>query len=117
MADAHLQAKIDESARALRKAIPYRVKTVIVLGPGLGWMRRELGPLRAVAYKDIPHFPVADISGLRKELVLTKGRSKRILMMDGTGPGHEGYSFGKAGFPVMVLREFGVSAMIIFQLE
>lgn len=107
------EAAVDEASQYLGKAIPFSVRTGIVLGSGLGAVREAFETVRAFPYEEIPHFPVSTVRGHRGQLVLAKRGRRRVLIMDGRVHLYEGYSFSQVTFPIMVLRKLGVSVMII----
>jgi purine-nucleoside phosphorylase len=104
---------VDEASRYLKRAIPSRVKMGIVLGSGLGGVRRAFETVRVFPYGEIPHFPVSTVKGHRGQLVLGKRRKHRVLIMEGRVHRYEGYSVSRVTFPIRVLRNLGVSVMVI----
>ncbi len=102
-----------EASRYLRSLIPFRVKTGIILGSGLGVVRKAFETVRAIPYGKIPYFPVSTVPGHRGQLVLGKRGKNRVLIMEGRVHRYEGYPYQVVTFPVRVLRTLGVSIMII----
>jgi purine-nucleoside phosphorylase len=111
--EAELEERLEDSRRYLRKAIPARIRTAVVLGSGLERVKKGFEILQAFSYQEIPHFPVSSVSGHKGELLLAKRGPRRLLIMNGRVHHYEGYSFTQVCFPVMVLRRLGVSSMII----
>jgi purine-nucleoside phosphorylase len=108
-----IDARADEAAGYLRKSIPFRVKTGIVLGSGLGTVRKGFQTVRSFDYGEIPHFPVSTVQGHKGRLILAKRGRHGVLIMDGRVHRYEGYSLSEVTFPVRVFRRLGVSTMII----
>ncbi len=106
-------AEVKAAADYISKSVPFRARLGIVLGSGLGGVRDAFRMVRAFPYGDIPHFPVSSVPGHMGRLVLGQAGKLKAFIMDGRVHLYEGYSFGKVTFPVHVLRELGVSAMII----
>ena len=67
-----IDSRADEAAEYLRKSIPFRVRTGIVLGSGLGAVREAFKTVRTFAYKEIPHFPVSTVKGHEGRLIAAK---------------------------------------------
>jgi purine-nucleoside phosphorylase len=108
-----VETRAEEAARYLRRSMPARVKTGIVLGSGLGGVRKAFETLDVFPYQSIPNFPVSTVRGHSGRLVLGKHNRARVIIMEGRVHRYEGYSFNQVTFPVRVFRELGVSMMII----
>jgi purine-nucleoside phosphorylase len=112
-AEGPVDSQADEAAEYLRKSLPLRPKTGIVLGSGLGALREPFTPVRTFPYGDIPHFPVSTVRGHEGRLVVARRGRRGVVIMDGRVHRYEGYSFSTVTFPVRVFRKLGVSAMIV----
>jgi purine-nucleoside phosphorylase len=108
-----VETRAREAAQYLRRSVPYRVRTAIVLGSGLGNVRKAFETLEVFPYKTIPHFPVSTVRGHSGRLVLGKRNKARVMIMEGRVHRYEGYSFNQVTFPVRVFSELGVTVMII----
>lgn len=108
-----VDSRAEEAAEYLRKSLPLRPKTGIVLGSGLGKAREAFTPVGTFAYRDIPHFPVSTVRGHEGRLIVAKRGRRGVILMDGRVHRYEGYSQSTVTFPVRVFRKLGVSAMII----
>jgi len=108
-----IDSRADEAAEYLRKSIPFRMRTGIVLGSGLGAVREAFKTVRTFAYKEIPHFPVSTVKGHEGRLIVAKRGRHGVVIMDGRVHPYEGYAFNTVTFPVRVFRRLGVSTMII----
>jgi purine-nucleoside phosphorylase len=109
----HIDSLADEAAEYLRKTIPLKIRTGIVLGSGLGTVREAFRTVRTFAYRDIPHFPISTVQGHEGRLIVAKRGNHGVVIMDGRVHRYEGYGFSTVTFPVRVFRRLGVSAMII----
>ncbi len=107
------EAEIKAATGFIRRSVPFRARLGIILGSGLGGVRDAFRTVRAFPYGEIPHFPVSSVPGHMGRLILGSKGKLKVFIMDGRVHLYEGYSFGKVTFPVHVLRELGVSAMII----
>jgi purine-nucleoside phosphorylase len=107
------EIEIEEASDYLRRRVPYRPGLGIVLGSGLGGVRKVFQTVRAFPYRDIPHFPVSTVHGHRGELVLARRGGLKAWIMDGRVHLYEGHDLGRVTFPVTVLARLGVGTMII----
>jgi purine-nucleoside phosphorylase len=101
------------AAAYLRSRVPYSAGLGIVLGSGLGGIRRAFRTARAFPYGDIPGFPVSTVHGHKGELVLAGRGGVRVWIMDGRVHRYEGHDYLRVTFPVRVLARLGVKAMVI----
>jgi len=107
------EAEVKAAADFIRKSVPFRARLGLILGSGLGGVRDAFRTVRAFPYGDIPNFPVSSVRGHMGRLILGSKGKLKVFIMDGRVHLYEGYSFGKVTFPVHVLRELGISAIII----
>lgn len=107
------ESEVREAADFIRRSVPFRARLGIILGSGLGGVRDAFRSVMAFPYGEIPHFPVSSVQGHMGRLILASKGKLKVFIMDGRVHLYEGYSFGRVTFPVHVLRELGVSAMII----
>ena len=106
-------AEIAAASAYLAKSVPYSAGLGIVLGSGLGGVRKAFRTVRAFAYRDIPHFPVSTVAGHRGELVLARRAKVNAWIMDGRVHLYEGHGLLRVTFPIRVLARLGVSTVII----
>ncbi len=85
----------------------------LILGSGLNPLADEIGRADIVPYRDIPIFPVSTVEGHRGELVIGQLSGKPVVAMRGRAHYYEGYSMQRVTVPVRVMRELGVSTVII----
>lgn len=104
---------VREAKSYLAPAMPYSLRTSLILGSGLGPVRDAFETVRAFPYGDIPHFPVSTVAGHRGELVVAKHGSRRLIILDGRVHRYEGYSWSQVTLPVRVLHALGITTMII----
>ena len=107
------EAEIAEAFDYLRQRIPFGPTVGIILGSGLGGVRKAFRTIRAFPYGVIPHFPVSTVHGHRGELVLAERGHFRAWIMDGRVHIYEGGDPGRVTFPVEVLARLGAGTMII----
>jgi purine-nucleoside phosphorylase len=107
------ETRVEEAKAYIRGSMPLRVRTGIVLGSGLGGVRRAFQTIAAFPYSSIPGFPVSTVKGHRGEMVFGKRGPATVVIMDGRVHCYEGYRFDQVTFPVRVLGALGVSTMIV----
>ena len=107
------ETEIAEASGFLRERIPYRPGLGVILGSGLGGVRKAFRTVRAFPYRSIPHFPVSTVHGHRGELVLAERGGLRAWIMDGRVHIYEGRDPGRVTLPATVLARLGAGTMII----
>ncbi|WP_425456530.1 purine-nucleoside phosphorylase [Cohnella pontilimi] len=85
----------------------------LILGSGLGELADQLEESVAVAYEDIPHFPVSTVEGHAGKLVFGKLEGKPVVAMQGRFHYYEGYSMQEVTYPVRVMKELGVQLLFV----
>ena len=108
-----MYSKIQETASWLRAAMPTHPTTAIVLGTGLGRLAEEIKIEKAIAYQDIPNFPVSTVEGHSGKLIFGKLGDTDILAMQGRFHFYEGYSMKEVTFPVRVMYELGIRTLFV----
>jgi purine-nucleoside phosphorylase len=104
---------VEEARRFLAPAAPFPVRTGIILGSGLGVVRRAFRAVRAFPYGEIPGFPVSTVRGHRGEVVFAQRAKARVVILDGRVHCYEGYSRDQVTFPARVLHALGVKTIIV----
>jgi purine-nucleoside phosphorylase len=107
------QDQVAEARAYLARMMPLSVKTALTLGSGLGSLRGSFETVRAIPYREIPHFPLSTVRGHRGELVFAKQGARRLVILDGRVHRYEGYSWSQVTFPVRVLGALGVTTMLL----
>lgn len=108
-----MYAKIQECASWIRKEIPNRPEIAIVLGTGLGRLADEIKVERAIAYKDIPNFPISTVEGHSGRLLFGKLGNADVVAMQGRFHFYEGYPMRIVTFPVRVMYELGIKTLFV----
>ena len=105
--------RIKETADFLKKLMPSKPDTAIILGSGLGGLVNEITDKTAISYADIPNFPVSTVEGHSGQLIFGKLGKKDILAMNGRFHYYEGYSLQETTFPIRVMRELGIKTLFV----
>lgn len=104
----------------IRQATDYvksKIKTdsidlAIILGTGLGAFGNSLQG-EVFPYSTIPSFPVGRVKGHENRLIYSTIADKKILVFQGRIHFYEGYPIEKVVFPIRMMKELGVSKLLI----
>lgn len=105
--------KIAETTEFLKQFNTANAKIGIVLGSGLGDFVKEIETHHAIAYTDIPHFPVSTVQGHSGKLIFGSIAGKPIIAMAGRFHFYEGYAAEDVVFPIRVLKFLGVETIFL----
>jgi len=108
-----LSRKIEEAYAYLSERVEFPVRIGIILGTGLGRLAEEVEMETEVQYGDIPHFPVSTVESHAGRFIFGKLGGKRVVVMQGRFHYYEGYHMHEITFPVRVMKEMGVSHLLI----
>jgi purine-nucleoside phosphorylase len=90
-----------------------RPKIAVILGSGLGALAKEVVGATRIPYGEIPGWQRSTAPGHAGELVVGELSGKEVAVMSGRLHYYEGYDIAAIGFPVRVLRLWGVQTLII----
>jgi purine-nucleoside phosphorylase len=107
------KVKIQEAAEYIRGLYPNQPDIGLILGSGLGVIAELVENAVVVAYDQIPHFPVSTVEGHAGELLLGTIAGRHVLLMKGRFHQYEGYGGEAVSFPVRVMKELGVTKLIV----
>src|SRR6476659_1159951 len=85
----------------------------VVLGTGLGELVRYVDVKHQIAYENIPNFPLSTVEFHKGNLIYGSVGNKNIIAMQGRFHYYEGYSLQQITFPVRVMKEIGVSYLLL----
>ncbi len=103
----------ESSTNFLKSKLNQKPEIGLILGSGLGVLAEEIEEPIKIPYQEIPEFPVSTVEGHAGQLVYGTLRGKKVIAMQGRFHFYEGYSLDKVTFPVRVMRELGVSTIIV----
>lgn len=104
---------ISEVVTVIRQAMPDSPKLGIIAGSGLGGIVAKFQNAMHISYEDIPHFPVSSVEGHQGEVVIGEFGDQTLMALSGRVHYYEGYAFEKIVFPIQIMAELGVAAVII----
>lgn len=85
----------------------------LILGSGLGDLAEQVENPIAIDYSDVPFFPESTVEGHAGRFVVGKLEGKEVIVMQGRFHYYEGYAMKKVVFPVYVLKQLGVTSLVI----
>ncbi len=109
----NILSKISESVKFLKQKGFKNAEAGIVLGTGLSSFIQQMKVEKAVAYKDIPHFPTATVEFHRGQLICGQVGEKKVIAMLGRFHYYEGYDMQEITFPIRVMKELGVEYVLL----
>jgi len=113
MTNEGLWDRVQEAAAAIRKSTDTEPSVGLILGTGLGQLAEAIDIETSIPYGEIPHFPVSTVESHEGRLLLGTLGGKHVVAMQGRFHLYEGYTAVQVTFPVRVMREIGVQALLI----
>ncbi len=108
-----IKQQILESADAVRNKTRFAPEIGIVLGTGLTRLAGHVETDAVIPYKEIPHFPEPTVESHHGRLVMGMLSGKRVMLMQGRFHFYEGYDLKQVTHPVRVMKELGVTTLIV----
>ncbi|MEI7588866.1 MAG: purine-nucleoside phosphorylase [Chitinophagia bacterium] len=108
-----LMTQLNETANFIKSKINSTANTAIILGSGLGNLSKEIQIDFAIAYHEIPHFPLSTVEGHKGRLILGTLNGKKVWVMEGRFHFYEGYHAEQVVFPIRVLKLLGVQNLLL----
>lgn len=108
-----IEKQVNEAVEVIRKAVDMTPDFGIILGTGLGGLKKEIKNQTVLNYLEIPHFPVSTFSAHAGELVFGELEGKNVVAMVGRFHRYEGYDLKQVTFPVRVMKALGARAMLV----
>jgi purine nucleoside phosphorylase I, inosine and guanosine-specific len=85
----------------------------IVLGSGLGSLVDSITDQCVIPYRDIPGFPHSHLQGHADQLIIGRIGGHIVAAMQGRFHYYEGFTMKELCFPIYVLKQVGVSNLIV----
>ncbi|WP_166239232.1 purine-nucleoside phosphorylase [Paenibacillus turpanensis] len=105
---------INEAADYIRSKLGGKAPELgLILGSGLGDLADRIEDGVAIDYSDVPHFPVSTVEGHAGRFVVGTLEGKTVIAMQGRFHFYEGYPMQKVVFPVYVMKELGIKALVV----
>ncbi|MGH7469206.1 MAG: purine-nucleoside phosphorylase [Longimicrobiales bacterium] len=104
-----LRASVD----TIRGKTSFEPDIAIILGTGLGALANEIAIETAVAYADIPHFPLSTVESHTGRLLLGTLQGRKVVTMQGRFHRYEGYSLQQVVHPLRTMFLLGARILIV----
>ncbi|MUG85677.1 purine-nucleoside phosphorylase [Paenibacillus timonensis] len=104
---------IREAAEYIRSRSALTPKVGLILGSGLGVLADHIEQPVSIDYRDIPFFPQSTVEGHAGELLIGTVQGTAVVLMKGRFHMYEGYGPEMTAFPVRVMKELGVSTLLV----
>ncbi|MHB8521024.1 MAG: purine-nucleoside phosphorylase [Limisphaerales bacterium] len=101
------------TASRLREASPLRPKLALVLGTGFEPLRERVAVSASIPYPRLPGFPPVTVRGHAGQLLLGRLGGEAVAVLSGRAHYYEGHSLAAITFPIRVLAEFGIRALLL----
>jgi purine-nucleoside phosphorylase len=106
--------KIKETIKYINKIITYKnIKYAIILGSGFKKFENQIKNKIVINYANIPHFPIASVSGHTGALIYGTIHNKEVIIMSGRFHYYEGLSMNDIVFPIIIFKKMGVKKLIL----
>ncbi len=112
-ASAHTLETVEAAAERVRARFGRTPDAAIILGTGLGGLVKEIDVEAAIAYSDIPGFPLSTVESHAGRLLCGTLGGKTVTAMQGRFHRYEGYTLQQVTFPVRVLRALGAQTLVV----
>lgn len=103
----------NRTAALIRKHLPNKPRLAIVLGSGFDGLLRSVEIVKEFSYRSLPGFPVPKVEGHSGKLLLARAESFHVLILCGRAHFYEGHSMAEITFPMRVLANLGVEAVLL----
>lgn len=103
----------DEAATFIRGRTRHRPQVGLILGSGLNALAEQIADADVIPYAEIPHFPVSTVAGHAGRLVIGALAGATVCAMQGRFHFYEGYAMQQVTLPVRVMKQLGISALIV----
>lgn len=104
---------IREAAGYIRSRSALTPKVGLILGSGLGVLADHIEQPVSIDYRDIPFFPQSTVEGHAGELLIGTVQGTAVVLMKGRFHMYEGYGPEMTAFPVRVMKELGVTTLLV----
>lgn len=108
-----LNEQLQQAVATIQQRANVQPRIAIVLGSGLGPLADQVMDGIAIAYDQIPHFPVSTAASHSGKLVLGQFAGQPVVVMAGRVHLYEGYSPEQVVFPLRTMQRLGADTLII----
>lgn len=94
-------------------SIKTKPKIAIITGSGLSDIKDLIQNQKTIPYSKIPYFQQTTIAGHKGEIVFGKIENTDVVLLNGRFHYYEGHTMQDITYPVRLLKELGVTTLII----
>ncbi|WP_106497346.1 purine-nucleoside phosphorylase [Lentibacillus sp. Marseille-P4043] len=105
--------EVKEASSVIQEKLQATPAIGLILGSGLGVLADKIENPTVIPYHEVPHFPESTVSGHKGQLVAGVLEGKQVIAMQGRFHFYEGYSMKQVTFPVRVMKELGITSLIV----
>jgi purine-nucleoside phosphorylase len=109
----HTREVIETTADVVRARFATPPEVAIILGTGLGGLASRIEDVVAIAYGELPGFPLSTVESHHGRLLCGTLAGRTVVAMQGRFHRYEGYSLRQVTFPVRVLRALGAEVLVV----
>ena len=113
MEEFYTMREFNEAVAAIRRHTDLQPRVGMILGSGLNALAESVENATPIPFADIPHFPVSTVEGHSGRLVLGMLEGVPLVVMQGRAHYYEGYTMGRVGLPVRVMRLLGCELLVV----
>lgn len=110
---AYTRADYQRAVEVIRSRTQQAVSVGLVLGSGMGVLADQLENRTVIPYGDIPGWPRSTVHGHAGQLVIGTLEGCWVVTQQGRAHFYEGYDLQQVTFPIRVMRELGVTTLIL----
>lgn len=104
---------IEDGARILEDALPWRPELFGVLGSGLSPLAESLEEAVSVPFSELPSFPASSVAGHQGRYVAGLLEGRRVLLQAGRFHLYEGHAPDVVVAPVRIASRLGVTDLLL----
>jgi len=112
MKEKTLFEKTQQAKRAVQKVSKVVPRVGIILGTGLGVVRKQMEVRAEIDYRKIPHFPEPTALSHKGRLILGKLAGVPVVVMEGRYHAYEGCSPEQITLPVRLMHALGARTLL-----
>jgi purine-nucleoside phosphorylase len=109
----YLEQILEAAAFIKLKLADRKPDIALILGSGLGDLAEQITDPVMISYSEVPHFPISTVAGHAGRFVIGELEGKCVIAMQGRFHYYEGYAMRKVALPVYVMKQLGVSTLVI----
>ena len=105
---------IKQAAEAILLQKPdFKPQIGIILGSGMSEMGEHIQDATVIPYGDVPFMVPSTVQGHKGRFILGRLEEREVICMQGRLHAYEGNSAQQIAFPVYVMKELGVSILVV----